>query len=63
MLKFSHIFLEEHRLLSKYGHVVYQCFVKECVAIGVDCGGARHSETSVHINQTTWGHIPDNEAS
>jgi len=35
----------------------------ECVAIRVDCGGAGHSETSVHINQNTWGHIPDNEAS
>jgi len=37
--------------------------MKECVAIRVDCGGAGHSDTSVHINQTTWGHIPDDEAS
>jgi len=33
--------------------------LKESAAIRVDCGGAGHSETSVHINQTTWGHIPD----
>ena len=62
MLKVNHIFLDECSLLSIHCHVVYRV-VKECVAVRVDCGGAGHSETSVHTNQTTWGHIHDDEAS
>jgi len=65
MLKVNHIYLEEHCLLSKYGHYVYQCVEGMCCYQGrlwrrrslwnvctyqPDYGG--HSETSVHINRT-----------